>query len=319
MKHNFTHRPVLLKQVIETFNYLNNTKSPFFVDGTVGLGGHSVAIVDKLKVESRKLKVVGIDKDQAALKIAEEKLTSEKIDYILVNDAFENIKQILSDNQIQKVDGILLDLGVSSMQLDDKSRGFSFKEEAPLDMRMNPEQKLTAADVVNNYREEDLMHLFFNYGEEKFSKGIANQIVKQRKIKPITTTTQLTKIILDVIPKKLHFQKTHPATNVFRALRMEVNAEVSKLEQGIKDCVAALNTDGRLAIITFHSIEDRIVKNTFRELTDPCKCSKEIPECICGLKPSIKLVNKKPIIASSEETKTNPRARSAKLRIVEKI
>lgn len=331
------HQPVLINEVVETFGYLKDREGPVFVDGTIGLGGHAVAITtqisnnksqitclpagtaNKSQIKNHKLSIIGIDKDKEALKIAEEKLGYAKIDHILINDAFENIKIILNELKVNQVDGVLLDLGVSSMQLDEASRGFSFQHEALLDMRMDQNQRLTAADIVNNYREEDLVKLFFGYGEEKFARRIASLIIKQRKIAPIRTTKQLADIILESIPKRLHFGKTHPATNVFRALRMEVNQEVSRLGQGVRDCVEVLKPGGRLVVISFHSIEDRIIKNTFRELADPCRCSKDLPECICGLKPSIKLVNKKPIIASTEEIKTNPRSRSAKLRIVERI
>ncbi len=329
----------MLNEVVKVFDYLARIKNPVFVDGTIGLAGHSSAVAEQISITKKqetnksqipnsKLQIIGIDKDKEALDVAKSKIKTQQSkllnDFILVNDAlvndaFENIKSILSSLKIEKVDGILLDLGVSSMQLDEGERGYSFQTDAPLDMRMDRKQKLTAAGIVNKYREEDLVRIFFEYGEEKFARRIASLIIKYRKVELIETTFELVEIIKQAIPKKLQFSKTHPATNVFRALRMEVNSEVVKLEQGIRDCVDVLSIGGRLAIITFHSIEDRIVKQTLKELADPCKCPKEIPECICGLKPIIKLINKKPITASESEIDSNPRSRSAKLRIAQKI
>lgn len=337
-KSQFQHQSVMLNEVLSTFSYLPRFNNPVFVDGTIGLAGHCREISrqissnkkssfakatddkqDTNKSQIPNIKIIGIDKDEEALKIAKEKLSNaNNIKLHLINDAFENIKSILSDLKINAVDGILLDLGVSSMQLDDSERGFSFQKDAPLDMRMNQSNQLTAGVIINSWNERDLLRLFFEYGEEKYSRRIVGNILKARSAKSIQTTKELVNIIQESVPN-YRGSKTHPATNVFRALRMAVNAEVSSLAQGMIDCVDVLNVGGRLAVITFHSIEDRIVKQTLQKLLKPCTCPPQQPICVCGQKTTIKLVNRKALIPSKEEILANPRARSAKLRVVEKI
>jgi 16S rRNA (cytosine1402-N4)-methyltransferase len=319
----FSHQPVLLSEVIETFECLKDRKDPVFVDGTIGLAGHSSAIAEavlKSKVQSPKLKIIAVDKDQDALKIAGKKLGKyDNIRFSLINDKFENIKDILAGLNIEKVDGILLDLGVSSMQLDQGERGFSFQTEAPLDMRMDQGQELTAREVVNRYPEKELVRIFSEYGEERFSKTITRKIIEERSKRAIETTKELADVVIAAVPAKFRSTKTSPATNVFRALRMEVNREVADLEKGIEDAVSVLSPGGKLAVISFHSIEDRVVKQTFSRLANPCICSTKQPVCNCGLVPQIKILDKKPIVPTEEEVAENPRARSAKLRIAERI
>ncbi len=337
MENKFSHKPVLLNEVLSAFQYLKNQKSAYFVDGTIGLAGHSLAIVEqitnnkkqktnKLQTPNYKYQMIGIDKDQEALKIAKQ-IIEQQIDspllhpggVTMVHDDFCNIKVILKELKIDKVNGILLDLGVSSMQLDDKSRGFSFEDkEQLLDMRMDKSQHKDAEYVLNNYSKFDLENVL-KEGEEKFYKKITGLVIEARKKSRIKTVGELVTIIEEAYPLKLKAKKTNFATDTFRALRLEVNNEISGLGNAIDHMVDALNSSSKLAIITFHSLEDRIVKHKFRELENPCTCPPKQPICTCNLKSKVKVLTKKPIIPSNEEISENPRARSAKHRIVEKI
>jgi len=286
-----------------------------YVDCTLGGAGHSKEILKKLSPKGR---LIGIDQDLDALKAAKEKLKDyNNVTY--VHNNFYNIKDILESLGIEKVDGILMDLGVSSYQLDQGERGFSYMKEAALDMRMNREEAFSAYNVVNEYSEDELFRILRDFGEEKFSRRIASRIVEKRKVKPVETTLELVKIIDECIPAKFKREGGHPAKRTFQGIRIEVNSELSILDRAIGDGIEALNKDGVMAIITFHSLEDRIVKNKFRDLVDPCKCPKDLPMCVCGKKPIIKLINKKPIEATKEELDNNSRSKSAKLRGCKKI
>ena len=306
----FKHKSVLLEECIEG---LNIKKDGIYVDGTLGGAGHSFEILKRL---STKGSLVGIDRDEEALEAAKKKLKDFKnVTYIHGNH--DDIKNILEENKIEKVDGILLDLGVSSYQLDERQRGFSYMGEAKLDMRMDKSQSLTAETVVNEYSEEKLEKIIEQYGEEKFAKRIAFNIVKQRKIKPITTTMELVQIIKDSIPMSKQ-SDGHPAKRTFQAIRIEVNNEIEPLKETIRNCIECLKPEGRLCVITFHSLEDRAVKQAYIEAQGQCTCPKDLPYCICGYVSEGKIINKKPIIASKEEQEENSRSKSAKLRIFEK-
>lgn len=307
----FNHIPVLLKDCIEC---LNIKEGGIYVDGTLGGGGHSSCI---LKILNNTGRLIGVDRDSEALSHTSEKL-KEYSNVTFVKDNHENIKNILLNLGINKVDGILLDLGVSSYQLDEPTRGFSYMHNAPLDMRMNKDQDFTAYDVVNEYSEERLTDIFFNYGEEKYSKSIARKIIESRNKKKIETTFELVDIIKSAIPAKARNEKQHPAKRVFQAIRIEVNGELIGLENALKDAVVALKPGGRLLVITFHSLEDRIVKKTFENLQGKCTCPSDFPKCICGFESFGKIITKKPIIANDEELEQNPRSRSAKLRVFER-
>ncbi len=306
----FKHEPVLLDKCIEA---LNINPNGIYVDGTLGGAGHSFEIIKRL---SPKGLLIGIDRDTEALEAAKEKLKSyTNVKYI--HDNHDNIKQILEELQINGVDGILLDLGVSSYQLDEKERGFSYIANAELDMRMDKEQKLSAKDVINTYSEEKLANIIWEYGEERFSRQIARNICKTREQKKINTTGELVEIIKKSIP--LSKQKDgHPAKRTFQAIRIEVNNEIEPLYNTVLDCINCLNKNGRLAILTFHSLEDRAVKKAYNEAEGKCTCPSDLPYCVCGAKSLGKIINKKPIEATEEETKNNSRAKSAKLRIFEK-
>jgi len=308
----FNHVPVLLNECIEC---LNIKEGGIYVDGTLGGGGHSSCVLKRLNNTG---KLIGIDRDSEALAHTSERL-KEYSNVMYVKDNHENIKNILIDLGIEDVDGILLDLGVSSYQLDEPSRGFSYMHDAPLDMRMNKDQEFTAYDVVNKYSEERLADIFFNYGEEKYSKSIARKIVDVRKTREIQTTYELVDVIKSAIPAKARNEKQHPAKRVFQAIRIEVNGELVELENAICDAVMSLKTGGRLLIITFHSLEDRIVKKTFENLQGKCTCPSDFPKCVCGFKSYGKVITKKPIIATDEELDKNPRSRSAKLRVFERV
>ena len=278
-----------------------------------GGAGHSKEIAKRI---SSKGMLIGIDRDQEALKAAQNNLKEfHNIKY--VHDNHDNIKNILEKLNIEKVDGILLDLGVSSYQLDERNRGFSYLGENELDMRMDKTQKLTAKEVINNYEEEKLANIIYEYGEERFSRKIARNICIERKEKPITTTKQLVEIIEKSIPKSKQ-KEGHPAKRTFQAIRIEVNDEIKPLYNTVKDCIDSLRTGGRLCIITFHSLEDRAVKNAYIEAKGKCTCPKDLPYCVCGTKSLGKVVTKKPIVASEEEQLENSRSKSAKLRIFEK-
>lgn len=278
-----------------------------------GGAGHSKEIVKRISSNGM---LIGIDRDQEALKAAQNNLKEfHNIKY--VHDNHDNIKNILEKLNIEKVDGILLDLGVSSYQLDERNRGFSYLGENELDMRMDKTQKLTAKEVINNYEEEKLANIIYEYGEERFSRKIARNICIERKEKPITTTKQLVEIIEKSIPKSKQ-KEGHPAKRTFQAIRIEVNDEIKPLYNTVKDCIDSLRSGGRLCIITFHSLEDRAVKNAYIEAKGKCTCPKDLPYCVCGAKSLGKVVTKKPIVASEEEQLENSRSKSAKLRIFEK-
>ncbi|URZ06361.1 16S rRNA (cytosine(1402)-N(4))-methyltransferase RsmH [Clostridium felsineum] len=308
----FNHVPVLLEETIEN---LDIKEDGIYVDCTLGGAGHSSEILKRLSDKGR---LIGIDQDKDALKAASERLKDYK-NFTFVHDNFSNIKSILEELRIDKIDGILADLGVSSYQLDEAERGFSYMNDAPLDMRMNRDNEFSAYDVVNVYDEEKLYSVIRNYGEEKFAKRIARFIVEKRSEGPINTTFELVEIIKAAIPAKFRRQGPHPAKRTFQAIRIEVNHELQILNKTIEDAVDKLEDGGRICIITFHSLEDRIIKNKYRELQDPCICPKDIPMCVCGKKPKIKIITRKPIEASSAELEYNPRSRSAKLRVAKKI
>ena len=307
----FKHKPVLLNECIEG---LNIKKDGIYVDGTLGGAGHSKEILRNL---SDKGFLIGIDRDEEALKAAKQNLSDFKnVKYIHGNH--DDIKEILENIGIEKVDGILLDLGVSSYQLDERNRGFSYLGENELDMRMDKTQTLSAKTIVNTYKEENLANIIYEYGEEKFSRSIARNICKYRKQKEIETTKELVEIIENSIPKSKQ-NGGHPAKKTFQAIRIEVNNEIKPLEKTIADCIDVLAPEGRLCVITFHSLEDRAVKNAFNKAKGICTCPKDLPYCVCGAKELGKVVNKKPIIASKKEQEENTRSKSAKLRIFEKI
>ncbi len=306
----FKHEPVLLKECIEG---LNIKKDGIYIDGTLGGAGHSKVILQNL---SDKGILIGIDRDDEALLAAKNNLSQYKnVKYIHGNH--DDIKEILEQIGIEKVDGILLDLGVSSYQLDEKNRGFSYIGENDLDMRMDKTQTLTAKQVVNTYKEEELANIIYEYGEERFSRNIARNICIFRKQKPIETTKELVEIIEKSIPKSKQ-KDGHPAKRTFQAIRIEVNNELKPLEKTISDCIECLKEKGRLCVITFHSLEDRAVKNAMNKAKGICTCPKDLPYCVCGAKKLGDIINKKPIVASNEEQKTNTRSKSAKLRIFEK-
>ena len=307
----FKHIPVLLNECIEG---LNINPDGIYVDGTLGGAGHSSQIIKKL---SSKGMLIGIDRDEEALKAAKEKLKDyNNVKYVHGNH--DDIKQILSELNIDKVDGILLDLGVSSYQLDERNRGFSYMADAQLDMRMDKTSNLTAKELVNNYSESELARIISEYGEERFAKKIANNICKLRKEKEIETTKELSDIIEKTIPKALK-KDGHPAKRTFQAIRIEVNNEIEPLYRTILDCIDVLKPKGRLCTITFHSLEDRAVKNAYADAKGKCTCPPDLPYCVCGYKTLGNIINKKPIVANEEETKENSRSKSAKLRIFEKI
>ena len=308
----FKHKSVLLDECIEN---LNIRKDCVYVDGTLGGGGHSYHILKALNGTGM---LIGIDRDTDALIAASEKL-KEFSNFKTVHDNHANIKNILEELGLSGVDGILLDLGVSSYQLDEADRGFSYMHDAKLDMRMNREDELSAYEVVNNYSEEKLFRIFVDYGEEKFSRSIARKICQKRIEKPIETTFELVDIIKSAMPSKALNEKQHPAKRVFQAIRIEVNQELEKLKQAVEDSILSLNDGGRLCIITFHSLEDKIVKHAYEEMEGRCTCPPNFPVCVCGYKSYGKIINKKPITSSDEELEENPRARSAKLRVFERI
>ncbi|GAA0121371.1 MAG: 16S rRNA (cytosine(1402)-N(4))-methyltransferase RsmH [Clostridium argentinense] len=306
---DFKHISVLLEECIDA---LNIKEDGIYVDCTLGGAGHSSEILKKLSDKGR---LIGIDQDLDALNAAKERLKDYE-NVTFVHNNFYNIKEILEELKIDKVDGVLMDLGVSSYQLDEAERGFSYMKDAPLDMRMNRENSFSAYNVVNDYSEEELSDVIKSFGEEKFARRIANFIVNRR---PINTTLELSDIITAAIPAKFRREGGHPAKRTFQAIRIEVNKELVILNKTIEDAVEYLNKDGRIAIITFHSLEDRIVKNKFKELQNPCTCPKELPICVCGKAPIIKIISKKPIEPSLEEKNLNSRSKSAKLRVAEKI
>lgn len=304
------HQAVLLE---ETISYLLQDPHGIYVDCTLGGGGHLRKLIENLEADA---KVIAIDKD---LDILEQ--TRKSLDFpnlLLVHGDFREIKEILAAHQVQAVDGIMIDLGVSSFQLDSADRGFSFHEDAVLDMRMNREQTLTARDIVNQYEEEEISRILFQYGEEKFARSISRGIVKHRQKAPIETTLQLVEIIQSSVPASYRREK-HPARKTFQALRIEVNGELEALTEVLPQTVELLKPAGRLCIISFHSLEDRIVKQFMQDKARDCICPPNLPICVCDHRAELKILTRKPIIAGAEETETNPRARSAKLRVASRI
>lgn len=308
----FKHVSVLLNECLDA---LNIKEDGIYVDCTLGGAGHSLEILKRLSTKGR---LIGIDQDADALKAAKENLKDyNNVTY--VHDNFYNIEAILENLEVESVDGILMDLGVSSFQLDEAERGFSYMKDAHLDMRMDRSKGISAYDVVNNYSEQQIGEVLRNYGEEKFSKRIANFIVDRRVDKPINTTLELVNVIDAAIPAKYKRDGGHPAKRTFQGIRIEVNGELRILNKAIEDGIQRLKSGGRMAIITFHSLEDRIVKVKFKDLHDPCKCPKQLPMCVCGKTAIVNLISRKPIVATEEELEVNKRSRSAKLRVAEKI
>ena len=311
-KKEFSHRSVLLDECIEG---LNIDPDGIYVDGTAGGGGHSFAIASKLTGG----RLIAIDQDEAAIAAATARLSPLGERATVVRSNFREIANVCENLGIDSIDGLLLDLGVSSYQLDTPERGFSYSADAPLDMRMDKRSSLSAYEVVNEYSEEKIKKILYEYGEERFSAAIAAAIVRKREKKPIETTAELSDIIKYAMPPAAREGGHHPAKRSFQAIRIEVNSELDVIEPAIRDAVKMLRTGGRIAIITFHSLEDRIVKQTFADLAKGCICPRELPVCVCGRKPVLKQVNKKPILPSRLELEENPRSRSAKLRVAEKI
>ena len=307
----FKHIPVLLEECIKG---LNIKKDGIYVDGTLGGAGHTSKILELLSQEGL---LIGIDRDEEALNAAQKRL-SQYNNVTYVHGNHDEIKNILSDLKIPKVDGILLDLGVSSYQLDEEKRGFSYISDAPLDMRMDKSEKLTAEYIVNNYPEESIANIIYEYGEEKFSRSIAKNICEYRKNKKIETTKELVEIIEKSIPNSAK-KIGHPAKRTFQALRIEVNNEIKPLIKTIEDCIDVLKPKGRLCVITFHSLEDRAVKEAYLSAQGKCTCPGDLPYCVCGYKSLGRIITKKPIIPTEEEMTENSRSKSAKLRIAQKI
>lgn len=309
----FAHIPVMLNECLEG---LNIKADGTYVDGTVGGAGHSIEIVKRLSENGR---LICVDKDEDALKAAGERLAPYKDRVTFIHDDYKNLVNELDSIGVGKVDGILLDLGVSSYQLDNAERGFSYMKDAPLDMRMDRSQRISAHEVVNGYTESELARILFDYGEEKLARQIARNIVRERSEKPIETTLELAKIVEDTYPAKTRWKFGHPAKRTFQAIRIEVNDELSSLGEAVTAMARRLEKGGRMAVITFHSLEDRIVKSAFKELSLACTCPPDFPVCVCGKVQEVELVNKKPITASEEELENNSRSQSAKLRVIEKL
>lgn len=308
----FHHVSVLLDECIEG---LNIKPDGIYVDGTLGGAGHSYHIAEKLTTG----RLIGIDRDPVALKAAGERLSPFADRVTLVHSNFCRMGQVLQELGISGVDGILLDLGVSSPQLDDGSRGFSYMTDAPLDMRMDNGDALSADTVVNTWSYEELKRILYDYGEERYAPAIAAAIVRKREISPIRTTLELVDVIRSAMPPAALREKQHPAKRTFQAIRIAVNDELNSVSKAMDAAIPCLNPGGRLAVITFHSLEDRIVKNAMAAAAKGCICPPEFPVCVCGRKPQVKILTKKPIVASQEELEANPRARSAKLRVAEKL
>ena len=308
----FTHRPVLLDECIEA---LNIRSGGIYLDGTLGRAGHSREIVKRLTTG----RLICVDRDQAALDAARERLAPWLDRVELVHSNFDQVDQILDRLSLPGVDGMLFDLGVSSPQLDDGSRGFSYMADAPLDMRMDREEGLTAAEIVNGWPQEELRRIISQYGEERFAPQIARAIVRRRVDRPISTTLELVEVIRSAMPPKALREKQHPAKRTFQAIRIAVNDELASVDRMLQRAVPRLNRGGRLAVITFHSLEDRIVKTGLAGFARGCTCPPDFPVCVCGRTPDVKLIHKKPILPSEREIEENPRARSAKLRLAEKL
>ena len=308
----FHHISVLLNECIEG---LNIKPDGIYIDGTLGGAGHSSQIVKRLTTGT----LIGIDRDPVALQAAGERLEAYKDNVKLVHSNFCEMAQVVADLGLPGVDGILLDLGVSSPQLDDGARGFSYMADAPLDMRMNNQDLLTAHTVVNTWSQEELKRILFDYGEERYAPRIAAAICRRREEKTIETTLELVDIIRSAMPPQALREKQHPAKRSFQAIRIAVNDELGSVEKALAAAIPLLNPGGRLAIITFHSLEDRIVKNAMAEAAKGCTCPPSFPVCVCGKKPLVKLISRKPIVATDAELEMNPRSRSAKLRVCEKL
>ena len=308
----FVHRSVLLWECIEA---LHIKPDGIYLDGTLGGAGHSSEIVKRL-TDGRH---IGVDRDTVALEAAKDRLAPWMDRVTLVHDNFANLASILDSLGLEKIDGMLFDLGVSSPQLDDGSRGFSYMADAPLDMRMNREDRLTAYDVVNTWPREELRRILFDYGEERYAPLIAAAMERRRAEKPIETTLELVDVIRSAMPAQALREKQHPAKRSFQAIRIAVNDELGSVERMLADAIDRLNPGGRLAVITFHSLEDRIVKSAMQQAARGCTCPPEFPVCVCGNKPKVKLVTRKPIVSGREELEENPRARSAKLRVAERL
>ena len=309
----FSHTSVLLFECIEALNIRDGYT---YIDCTAGGGGHSLEIAKRMGKSSR---LICFDRDKSAIAAASERLKDYKDQVTFINDNFSSIGKVVRELGITNLGGVLADLGCSSHQFDTPIRGFSYMHDAPLDMRMDTDSPLSAYEVVNEYSEQRLKKIIFDYGEERFAPKIAAAICRHREISPIKTTHELTDIIKGAIPAAARVNGPHPAKRTFQAIRIEVNSELDAIEPLIKDATNALVPTGRIAIISFHSLEDRIVKQTYKSLTTGCTCPKDFPVCICGNKPKIKDVSKKPILPSDEELESNPRSRSAKLRVAEKL
>ena len=310
---DFHHVSVLLNEVIDN---LNIKPDGVYIDGTLGGGGHSLEIVKRLGEKGR---LIGFDRDREAIAAATDRLRDYAGKVTVIRSNFDRIKEASGTAGIKKADGIVLDLGVSSHQLDDPGRGFSYREDAPLDMRMDDRQEKTARDIVNDMSEEELAGIIKRYGEERFAGRIASNIVQARKKSPLSTTFELNEIIKDSIPAKYRATGGHPSKRTFQAIRIALNGELDSLEKAVPDMIDMLDNGGRLCIITFHSLEDRIVKNLFRDAQDPCTCPPDFPVCVCGKKPKGKVITRKAILPSKEELEVNSRSKSAKLRVFERI
>ena len=313
MQENYGHYSVLLAETVDS---LNIKPGGVYVDCTLGGAGHSARILEKMGGDG---KLVGIDRDEYAIQKASQRLEKYKDNILLIKGNFCDAPELLSENGIHKIDGVVADLGVSSFQLDNADRGFSYMHDAPLDMRMSRQDKLSAYDVVNGYEEKELSRIINLFGEERFASKIAYNICRTREKQPLKTTAELAEVVKNSIPAKNRADGPHPAKRTFQAIRIEVNGELDVIDKMILGLFPMLESGGRMAVITFHSLEDRIVKHTFAELAKGCECPPDFPVCVCGKKPQGVVVTKKPILPSEQELEENPRSRSAKLRVCEKI
>lgn len=309
----FRHASVLLE---ETINALNVKPEGVYLDGTLGGGGHACEVCRRLDDRGR---LYGIDQDEAAIEAAGKRLEEFGEKVTIIRNNYCNAKEALREKGVDSVDGIVLDLGVSSYQLDTAERGFTYKYDTSLDMRMDQRQQLTARDIVNDYDEQSLYRIIRDYGEDQFAKNIAKHIVQARQTKPVETTFELNEIIKAAIPARMRAVGGHPSKRTFQAIRIECNHELDVLKNSLQDFIDLLNPQGRLCIITFHSLEDRIVKNFFREMENPCTCPPEFPVCVCGKIPYGKVISRKPVLPTQEEVEENPRSKSAKLRVFERF
>lgn len=310
---NFSHYSVLLKESVDA---IEPERGGIFADLTLGGGGHSLEILKRMGEGSR---LIAVDQDKDAIAASKVRLCDYLDKIIFVNDNFSNIANALDENGIDSLDGAVIDLGVSSYQLDTPERGFSYMHDAPLDMRMNRDTGISAYDIINTYDKDSLKRIIFEYGEEKFAPRIAAKIVEARKLRPIETTFELVDIIRSAMPDGGRGGEKHPAKRTFQAIRIEVNRELEVIEPTIRSVVSNLKPGARLAVITFHSLEDRLVKNIFGDMANPCTCPKNFPVCVCGKRPTVKLITRKPILPGENELSENSRSRSAKLRIAEKL